>query len=64
MTMLVRSYSLLMKMEQQRAAGLADRQVAQFIQYDQVRVDQAVCNSPLVPRLLLLLQCVDQLNRG
>jgi hypothetical protein len=40
--------------EQQRSAGLANRQVAEFIKYQQIRVDHAVRQTPLIPRLLFL----------
>jgi len=48
------------EMEQKRAAGLAERQVSQFIEDHQVGVHQAVGDTSGFSRLLFLLQLVDQ----
>jgi hypothetical protein len=50
-------------MEQQRAAGLAERQVAQLVEDDQIHSQQAVCDAPGAPLGLLALQRIDQVDR-
>jgi hypothetical protein len=55
---------LAQQVEQQGAAGLAEGQVAQFIQDDQVHAQQARCDAPGLALGLLLLQRVDQIHRG
>jgi hypothetical protein len=51
-------------MEQQRPAGLAERQIAQLVQNDEVHAQQAGGDAPGLALGLLLLQCVDQIDRG
>ncbi|MCY1228077.1 hypothetical protein D9M72_403730 [compost metagenome] len=51
------------QVEQQRAAGLAERQVAQFVQDHQIHSQQAQRNTPGLALGLLLLQCIDQIDR-
>ena len=49
-------------MEQQRATGRAERQVAEFIKNDQVDLCEHFSHLPGLPKGLFLLQCVDQFD--
>jgi hypothetical protein len=49
--------------EEQRAAGGTERQIAQFVQDDQVRVNEPVGYLPSAPLGLSLFEGVDQLDR-
>ena len=51
-------------MEQQRAAGLAEQQATQFVEYDQVHAHQAHGNAPGTSPAFFLLQSIDQIDRG
>ena len=51
-------------MEQQGAAGLTKRQIAQLIEDDQIDVSQSQRDLPLATSGFFLLQCVDQFHRG
>ena len=50
------------KVEQQRATGRAERQVAEFIKNDQVDLCEHFSHLPGLPKGLFLLQCVDQFD--
>ena len=50
------------KVEQQRAAGRAERQVAELIKNDQVDLGEHLSHFPGLPKGLFLLQCVDQFD--
>ena len=50
-------------MEEQRAAGGTKRQIAQFVQDDQVRVNEPVGYLPSARLGLSLFEGVDQLDR-
>lgn len=52
------------QMEQQRPAGLAERQIAKLVQDHQIGVYQAICQPPLLSLLFLLFQGIDLLNSG
>jgi hypothetical protein len=54
---------LAQQVEQQGPAGLAERQVAQLVQDDEVRAQQARCDAPGLALGLLALQRVDQVHR-
>ena len=54
---------LAQQMEQQRASGLTERQVAQLVQDHQVHAQQAIGDAPSLALGLLLLQRVDQIDR-
>ncbi|VTY39042.1 Uncharacterised protein [Xylophilus ampelinus] len=51
------------QVEQQRPSGLAEGQVAQLVQYDQVHAQQAAGNPSGLALCLLLLQRIDQVDR-
>ena len=53
---------LAQKVEQQRTAGRAERQVAEFIKDNQVDFGQHLSHLPSLPKGLFLLQCVDQFD--
>src|SRR5690606_39487691 len=49
-------------MEEQRAAGCTERQVAQFIEDDEIGMDEAVGDLPGSALRLLLLERIDQFD--
>src|SRR5580698_8236893 len=53
---------LAQEMEEQRAAGCTERQVAQLVQNDEIRVNEAIGDLPGSALLLLLIERIDQFN--
>jgi len=51
------------QVKQQRTTGLAEREVAEFVQDEPVHIHQPVRQLPGSALILLVLQCVDQLGR-
>ncbi|GGE86742.1 hypothetical protein GCM10011317_49880 [Niveispirillum cyanobacteriorum] len=51
-------------MEQQLAAGLGERQIAQFIQHDEVEPGEMVGDAALPPAPRLGIETVDQIDDG
>ncbi len=52
------------QVKQQRPAGLAERQIAQFIENHQIHAQQGSGDAPGLAVVLLALQQVDQVDRG
>jgi len=52
------------QMEQQRTAGLAERQVTKFIEHYEIGVHESCCKLPRLATKLLLFECVDQFDGG
>src|ERR1700759_3526368 len=51
-------------MEEQLAAGLGERQIAEFIEHDEVEAGQIVGESTLPTATRLALQSIDEINDG
>ena len=51
-------------MKQERATGLAERQVTQLIKDDQIDMDQSIRHLPRATVGFLQFQRIDQLNGG
>lgn len=51
-------------MEQQRATGLAEWQIAKLIENDQIRIHQSKCHVSGFTGLLLQLQRINEFNGG
>ena len=49
-------------MEQQRTTGLTERQLAQFIQQDQIHMREPIGDLSLLTLYLFLLQRIDQFD--
>ena len=52
------------QMEQQRTAGRAERQIAKFVEDDQVDLGKHLGHFPSLSESLFLLQCVDEFYCG